>query len=124
VVREPRLALRLPRTRRHADPLELAGERAAARRGLLLLLGEPPLFLLEPRGVVALPRDAGAAVELEDPAGDVVEEVAIVRDGHHRAGIRLEVAREPGDRSGVERVGGLVEGGVCGRLGVPAARGA
>ena len=44
-------------------------------------LREPRLLLLEPAGVVALVRDALAAVELEDPAGHVVEEVAVVGDG-------------------------------------------
>ncbi len=77
---EARLALGLTRARRHADPFELALERLLATRFGLLFLRETLLLLLEPRGVVALPRDAVAAIELENPAGDVVEEVAIVRD--------------------------------------------
>ena len=76
-----RLRLRVPRLRARAHPLELAGERAAPGRLLLLLDREPRLLLLEPGGVVALERQPLAAVELEDPAGDVVEEVAIVGDG-------------------------------------------
>src|SRR6266478_4769466 len=88
---------------------ELAREGAPARRGLLLLLPEAPLLLLEPGGVVALPRDAEAAVQLQDPARDVVEEVAVVGDRHHRARVFLEVALEPRHRLGVEVVGGLVE---------------
>ena len=56
------------------------------------------------------PGTAGrAAVELEDPAGDVVEEVAIVGDGHDRALVLGEVALQPADRLGVEVVGRLVE---------------
>src|SRR5438477_3848995 len=106
---EPRLALRLARARRHPHPLELACKRPAARRGFLLLLREPPLLLLEPRGVVPLPRDAEAAVELQDPAGDVVEEVAVVGDGDDGAWIFLEMALEPRDGFRVEVVGGLVE---------------
>ncbi len=50
-----------------------------------------------------------AAVELEDPAGDVVEEVAIVGDGHDGALVVLEEPLEPGDRLGVEVVRRLVE---------------
>ena len=50
-----------------------------------------------------------AAVEFEDPLGDVVEEVAIVRDGDDRRRIRLEIFFQPADRLGVEVVGGLVE---------------
>ncbi len=54
--------------------------RRRRRLGLLFLL-QPGLLLLQPGGVVALPGDALAAVELQDPAGDVVEEVAVVGDG-------------------------------------------
>ena len=92
-----------------AHPLELGRDRALARRLLALLLGQALLLLLEPARVVALERDALAAVELEDPAGDVVEEVAIVGHGHDGALVLLEVALQPGDRLGVEVVGRLVE---------------
>ena len=67
------------------------------------------LLLLEPARVVALPRDAVAAVELEDPARDVVEEVAVVGDRDDGAVVLVQVALEPRDRLGVEVVGGLVE---------------
>src|SRR5262249_54922604 len=109
VVRDARLRLRLPRARRHAHPLELALQRAPSRRLLLLLLGEALLLLVEPRGVVALPRNALPAVELEDPAGDVVEEVAVVRDRDDRALVLLQMPLEPRDRFGVEVVRRLVE---------------
>src|SRR4029077_18198 len=72
------LALRLPRARRHADPLQLALQGALARRLGLLLEREALLLLLEPGGVVALPGDARAPVQLQDPAGHVVQEVAVV----------------------------------------------
>src|SRR5213083_30759 len=75
----------------------------------LLLVGEPLLLLLEPGRVIALPRDAAAAVELEDPAGHVVEEVAIVGDRHDRARIFLEEALQPRHRLGIQVVGRLVE---------------
>ena len=106
---QARLALRLPRARGHAHPLELALERALARALGLLLDLEARFLLLEPGGVVALPRDARAAVELEDPARDVVEEVAVVRDGDDGARELLEELLEPGDGLGVEVVRGLVE---------------
>src|SRR5206468_468953 len=77
---EARLRLVVAGARAHAHPLELACERAPPRRLRLLLDSEPRLLLLQPGRVVALERDAPAAVELEDPAGDVVEEVAVVRD--------------------------------------------
>ena len=106
---QARLALGLAGARRHPDPLELAGERALARGLGFLLLREPLPLLLEPGRVVALPRDAVAAVELEDPARDVVEEVAVVGDRDDRPRILLQEALEPGDRLGVEMVGRLVE---------------
>ena len=92
---EAGLALGLAGLGRHAHPLELALERAPAGVVGLLLLGQAGLLLLQPASVVALERDAAAAVELEDPAGDVVEEVAVVGDGHDRAGVLLQEALEP-----------------------------
>src|SRR5205807_5088 len=92
VCAEPRLGLRVAGARARPHPLELARERAAARRLLLLLLREPLLLLLEPRRVVAPERDAAAAVELEDPARHVVEEVAVVGDGDDRALVLREEA--------------------------------
>ncbi len=66
-------------------------------------------LLLEPGRVVALVRDARAAVELEDPLGGVVEEVAVVGDGDDGAREALQELLEPVDALGVEVVGGLVE---------------
>ena len=103
------LALGLAGARRHADPLELAGEGAAAGLVDLLLLREPVVLLLEPARVVAFPRNPVAAVELEDPARDVVEEVAIVGDRDDGAVVLVQVPLEPRDRLRVEVVGGLVE---------------
>src|SRR3954447_12760316 len=105
----PRLGLRGAGARAGAHPLELARERAAARRLRFLLVREPVLLLLEPGRVVALERDAAAAVELEDPPCDVVEEVAVVRDGHDRALVVREEALEPEHRLGVEVVRRLVQ---------------
>jgi hypothetical protein len=79
-------------------------------RGLLfLLLREARLLLLEPARVVALEGKAVPAVELEDPARDVVEEVPVVGDGDDGSLVLLEVALEPGDGFRVEVVRGLVE---------------
>ena len=106
---EARLSFRLARARRHANPFELAFERALTPGLGLFLLRETILFLLEPRRVVALPRNAPPAIELENPAGDVVQEVAIVGDGDDGARVVLQKALEPGDRFRVEMVGRLVE---------------
>ena len=109
VGRDAGLALGLSGARRHPDPLQLALEGPLAGRLRLLLPREALLLLLEPGGVVPLPRDAVAAVELQDPAGHVVEEVAVVGDRHHRARVLLEEPLQPGHGLGVEVVGRLVE---------------
>ena len=106
---EAGLALGLAGLRGHAHPLQLALERAPAGLVGALLAGQALLLLLQPRRVVALEREAAAAVELEDPAGDVVEEVAVVGDRHDRAGVVLEELLEPVDALGVEVVRRLVE---------------
>ena len=109
VGRQPRLALRLAGLGAHPDPFELARERPCAGVGLLLLVGHALELLLQPAGVVARERDPAAAIELEDPLGDVVEEVAVVGDRDDRAAVLVEEALEPLDRLGVEVVGRLVE---------------
>jgi hypothetical protein len=50
-----------------------------------------------------------AAVQLEDPLRDVVQEVPVVGDGDHRSRVLLEEALEPLDGLGIEVVRGLVE---------------
>ena len=109
VRREAGLALRLAGLRRHPHPLEFTGERALSCFVASLLALEPFLLLLQPAGVVALEGEALAAIEFEDPLGDVVEEVPVVGDGDDRAGVVTEEPLEPVDRLGVEVVGRLVE---------------
>src|SRR5207244_2347761 len=106
---EASLRLRVPRARAQPNPLQLARERAPARRLLLFLCLQARGLLLEPRRVVALERQAAATVELEDPACDVVEEVAVVRDRDHRPLVLGEEALQPRDRPGVEVIRRLVE---------------
>ena len=106
---EAGLALGLAGSWREAHPFELAGEGPLAGVGGALLAGEAGELLLEPARVVALEREAAAVVELEDPLGDVVEEVAVVGDRDDRARVLLEEPFEPLDRLGVEVVGRLVE---------------
>ena len=49
------------------------------------------------------------AVDLADPLGNVIQEVAIVCDGKHRALVVVQEVLEPQDRLGVQVVRGLVE---------------
>src|SRR5208282_4621100 len=91
---DARLRLGLARARALAHPFELLRDRALARLLLAALLLEALLLLLEPARIIAVERQALAAIDLEDPFGDVVEEIAVVGDRHHGAGIVLEEALE------------------------------
>ena len=82
-----RLGFGLARARGSRDPFPLARERALVRRFLAALLLETLLLLPEPGRIIALVGDAAAAIELEDPTGHVVEEIAVVGDDQDRAGI-------------------------------------
>src|SRR5262249_13013377 len=82
-----RLGFGLARTWRGSDPFLLARERALTRFLLPPFLLEALLLLREPRRIVALVWNAAPAVELEDPAGDVVEKVPVVGDDQDRTGI-------------------------------------
>ena len=104
-----RLGLGLARLRRGRDPLLLAGQRLLMRGVLAAFLLEPLLLLHQPGRIVALVGNALAAVELENPARDVVEEVAVMGDDQDRAGIVAQMAFEPGHRLGVEMVGRFVQ---------------
>ena len=50
-----------------------------------------------------------ATVQFQNPAGGIVEEIAVVGDGHHGARVFLQEALEPAHTLGVEMVGGLVQ---------------
>ena len=94
---------------RSAHPFQFLGDRLLARLFGRLFLLQALVLLLQPVGVVALPRNAAAAVEFEDPLGGVVEEVAVVGDRDHGAGEAGQELLQPFDRFGVEVVGRFVE---------------
>ena len=50
-----------------------------------------------------------AAVEFQNPAGGVVEKVAVVGDGDHGAGEPGQEVLQPGNALGIEVVGGFVQ---------------
>src|SRR5690606_38149902 len=64
-----------------ARPLEFALDRLLAGFLAGLFLPEALALLFQPRRVVALPRDAAAAIEFKNPLGRVVQEVAIMGHG-------------------------------------------
>jgi len=62
---------------------------------LAAFLRQTLLLLRQPGGVIALIGNAAATVELENPSGDVVEEVAVMGDDQDRAGIVAQMAFQP-----------------------------
>ena len=89
-----------------------SSSRASVRSLRLVLLAfdfEPLVLLLEPGGIAAVIGNALPAIELERPFGDVVEEVAVMGDHDHGAGIVAQMMLEPSHALGVEMVGRLVE---------------
>ena len=93
----------------HTHPLQLAFEGLATLRFLLLLHSHTGRLLLQPARIVTFPGNTFAAVEFQNPAGHVIQEIAVVRHGDHRALILLQVLLQPVDRLGVEVVGRLVQ---------------
>ncbi|EPX86341.1 hypothetical protein ruthe_01156 [Rubellimicrobium thermophilum DSM 16684] len=109
VALDPGLLLGLPGARALADPFQLPGKGLLTGLVLTRFLLEAFRLLFEPGGIVPFPRDAAAAIELEDPAGDVVEEIAVMGDDQDRPLVGDQMVLEPGDRLGIEVVRRLVE---------------
>ncbi len=136
---EARLALGVPALRARAHPFKFGLHRLLPGGGLLFLDLQALFLLLQPGGVVAFPRDAVPAVQFEDPARDIVEEVAVMGHGHDRTGEFGQEAFQPGNAFRIEVVGGFVQqqhvgigqqqlaqchaatfaAGQCGYIGVP-----
>ena len=103
------LALGAATGRVGVNPLELLLDHLAAALGLLGLGGHHGLLLLQPLLVVPLIRIGAPGVHLQDPLGDVVEEVTVVRHHDKRALELLEEGLNPGYRLRVQVIGRLVE---------------
>ncbi len=74
------------------------------------LLGrQTGFFLLQPAGVVAFVGNAGAPVEFQNPFGSVVQEVAVVGDGHHSPRKTLQEQLEPVHAFSIQVVGRFVQ---------------
>src|SRR5579883_1043102 len=85
------LGFGLARLRARCDPFGFGFELALAGLLLAALLGEALLFLLQPGGIIALIGNPAPAIELEDPACDIVEEIAVVGNNQDRAGIGAQM---------------------------------
>ena len=64
-------------------PFQFLLHRFDARGFLFGLGGQAVFLLLQPRRVIAFPRNAMAAVQFQNPFGGIVEEVAVMRYRNH-----------------------------------------
>ncbi len=102
-------ALGLPGLRVGAHPLQLIGQPLAQLRVLGPLHLQAGRLRVQVGRVVALVRVGPPAIELEDPLGHVLQEVAVVGDRDDGPRVLLQVLLEPLDALGIEVVGRLVE---------------
>jgi len=96
-------------TRVGTDPFELIVQLLLEGTLFLRLLAQASCPLPQPGRIVATKGERAPLVDLEDPSGDVVEKVTVVRDGDDCALVRVQKSLEPGDRGGVEVVGRLIQ---------------
>ena len=120
---QPGFRLGLPGFGGHAHPFEFALKGFLALRFGFFFLRQPLLLLIEPRRIVALPGNAFAPIEFQNPARHVVEEIPVVGYGDDRALVLPEVFFEPEHALGVEVVGRFVEQQHVGFLQEQAAQG-
>ena len=103
------LVLRLTGLRTGANPSQLFLQ-ALLEFGVLLTCNLQALgFGLQVGGVVALVRVQLAAVDLTDPAGYVIQELAVVGHGQDSTLVILQVLLQPQHGLGVQVVSGLVQ---------------
>ena len=99
----------MPGARSHANPFQFALQGLDALAFTLFLGRQPRLLLFQPGRIVAFIRHADSAVQLEDPAGDIIEKITVVGDCDHRAGVLLQVFFQPGHGFSIKMVGGLIQ---------------
>jgi len=106
---QARLALGLTTLRVAAYPLQL-GLNGFLVRGLLsFFLLQSLLLGIQPVGVITLIGNTPTPVQLKNPASCVVQEIAVVGDGHNRAGKVVQKTLEPGDTLRIQVVSRLVQ---------------
>ncbi len=76
---------------------------------MLGLLSQTVGLGFKPAGIITLVRNTRTAVEFQNPAGYVIQEVTVVRDRNHGAREVVQEMLQPGDRVGIQVVGRFVE---------------
>ena len=113
---DPSLLLGLTRLLALPHPVKFALKRLLLGFVLARFLAQALGLLLKPGGIVALVGHASAAIQLKDPAGDVIKEIAVMGDDQDRALVVDQMLLQPCDGLGVKVVGRLVEQEHLGRF--------
>ena len=92
-----------------ARPFQLFLQGLGARFLAFLFGLQARLLLAQPVAVIAFVGNARATVQLQNPFGGVIQEVAVMGNSHHGAGVALQKLLQPVHRFGVQVVGRLVE---------------
>ena len=99
----------MPAPGRRSHPFQLRRHGLLARLFSGFFRPESTFLLFKPGRVVAFPGNSVAAIELQNPARHVIEEVTIMGNGDDRTRIFVEKTFQPGYGFGVQVVGRLVE---------------
>ena len=83
--------LRVTCFRRHTDPFQLTLQGLATFGSLFLLLRHTVRLLLEPRRVIAFPRNTFSTIQFKNPTCHIIKEITVVGDTDDRSGILLQV---------------------------------
>ncbi len=116
VGRDTGLRLRLTGLGPGADPLQFLFQNLLLGLVLARFLGDALGLLFQPRGIIPLVGNAAPALQLQDPGGDVIQEIAVVRDAEDGALVLDQVLLQPGDGLGIQVVGRFVEQQHVGRF--------
>ena len=106
---QPGLAFGLAGAWRLADPFQLPCQGSGPGVILFTLLDQAPFLLFQPAGIIALERDALAAVKLKNPSSNVVQKIAVVGHGDDGTGVIGQEFFQPGDGFRIQMIGGLVQ---------------
>ena len=109
IARNTGLALGLTRLGTRTDPLEFFFQRFLLGFVFARFLLHPLGLLVQPSRIVALVRDATAAVQFQNPRGDIIKEIAVVGDDQDGALIGDQVLLQPSDGFRVQVVGRFVQ---------------
>ena len=113
---DARLGLGLARLGRLLDPFALARDGALLRRFLAGFLLQALFLHLQEGRIIAFMRDALAAIQFQDPAGDIVQEIAVMGDQDDAALVFAQRRFQPFHRLRVQMVGGFVQQQDVGRV--------